>query len=136
VSDTTQAWLLYQGVLFVLVMMFMPQGLVGLGGAAARRVRRLGVARALPLLLACVLAALLLAAGAVFLVELLQRLCSHDYRALAALAPSLPPVTMFGKAWAATGVVTWVLPLALLALGGVLLVDAQRRLRIKEEGQS
>ncbi|HEU6455014.1 MAG TPA: branched-chain amino acid ABC transporter permease, partial [Roseateles sp.] len=35
-SDATQAWLLYQGVLFVLVMMFMPQGLVGLGGSAAR----------------------------------------------------------------------------------------------------
>jgi branched-chain amino acid transport system permease protein len=36
VSDATQAWLLYQGVLFVLVMMFMPEGLVGLGAAARR----------------------------------------------------------------------------------------------------
>ncbi len=132
VSDTTQAWLLYQGVLFVLVMMFMPEGLVGVGGAATRRVRRLGAARAMPLLLTWLLAALLLAAGAVFLVELLQRLCSHDYRSMAAMATSLPPVTMLGKSWEPLGLVTWACPLGLLAFGGVLMVHAQRRLRIKE----
>jgi branched-chain amino acid transport system permease protein len=132
VSDATQAWLLYQGVLFVLVMMFMPEGLVGLGGAATRHMRRLGAARALPLLLVWLLAVLLLAAGAVFLIELLQRLCSHDYRAMAAMASSLPPVTMFGSSWQATGVVTWACPVALLALGAALLRYAQRRLHIQE----
>ena len=30
VSDLTRSWLLYQGVLFVLVMMFMPSGMTGL----------------------------------------------------------------------------------------------------------
>jgi branched-chain amino acid transport system permease protein len=132
VSDTTQAWLLYQGVLFVLVMMFMPEGLVGLGAAATRRVRRLGAARALPLLLVWLLAVLLLAAGAVFLVELLQRLCSHDYRAMAAMAASLPPVSMFGASWEATGLATWAWPLGLLVLGTTLLVHARKRLQIKE----
>ena len=129
VSDATQAWLLYQGVLFVLVMMFMPQGLVGLGGAAARCVQRLGAARALPLLLAWLLAVLLLAAGTVFLVELLQRLCSQDYRALAQASPGWPPVTMFGRSWAATGLATWAWPLALLATGGSLLAFTRRRLK-------
>jgi branched-chain amino acid transport system permease protein len=132
VSDTTQAWLLYQGVLFVLVMMFMPEGLVGLGGAASRRVQRLGAARAVPLLLAWLAAALLLAAGAVFLIELLQRLCSQDYRALARLAPTPPPVEMFGRSWAAAGLMTWAWPLGLLAMGGTLLAFTQRRLQIGE----
>jgi branched-chain amino acid transport system permease protein len=132
VSDATQAWLLYQGVLFVLVMMFMPEGLVGLGGAAARRVRQLGAARALPLLLLWLLAVLLLAAGTVFLVELLQRLCSQDYRALARAAAGWPPVTMFGQSWAAAGLATWIWPLGLLAGGGSLLAFAQRRLQVKE----
>ncbi len=132
VSDATQAWLLYQGILFVLVMMFMPQGLVGLGGAAAGHVRRLGAARALPLLLAWLLAVLLLAAGTVFLVELLQRLCSQDYRALARMAASPPPVAMFGRSWAAAGVATWAWPVGLLAAGGTLLALAQRRLRVRE----
>jgi branched-chain amino acid transport system permease protein len=132
VSDATQAWLLYQGVLFVLVMMFMPEGLVGLGGAATRHVRRLGAVRALPLLLVWLLAVLLLAAGSVFLIELLQRLCSHDYRAMAAMASSLPPVTMFGNSWQVTGGVTWACPAALLVLGAGLLRYAQRRLHIQE----
>ncbi|MCX2865817.1 branched-chain amino acid ABC transporter permease, partial [Paucibacter sp. PLA-PC-4] len=132
VSDATQAWLLYQGVLFVLVMMFMPEGLVGLGGAAARRVNQLGAARALPLLGLWLLAVLLLAAGTVFLVELLQRLCSQDYRALARAAADWPPVTMFGRGWAALSPATWIWPLGLLAGGGGLLAFSQRRLRGKE----
>lgn len=129
VSDATQAWLLYQGVLFVLVMMFMPEGLVGLGAAATRHVRRLGAVRALPLLLAWLLAVLLLAGGSVFLIELLQHLCSHDYRAMAAMAASLPPVSMLGGSWDATGLATWAWPLGLLALGAVLLVHARKRLQ-------
>ncbi len=128
-SDATQAWLLYQGVLFVLVMMFMPQGLVGLGGSAARCVGKLGAARAVPLLLLWVLAVLLLAAGAVFLVELLQRLCSQDYRAMARAATAWPPVTMFGRSWAALGLTTWAWPLVLLASGGALLTFARRALK-------
>lgn len=133
VSDTTQAWLLYQGVLFVLVMMFMPQGLVGLGGLAASRVRRLGAARALPLLLAWLLAALLLAAGAVFLIELLQRLCSQDYRTLAAQAHGWPPVTLLKTTWDVTSPGTWAWPLGLMALGAGLLTVAHKRLRTAED---
>jgi len=129
VSDATQAWLLYQGVLFVLVMMFMPQGLVGLGGAAARGVSKLGAARAVPLLLLWLVAVLLLAAGTVFLVELLQRLCSQDYRALARAAATWPPVTMFGRSWTATGLATWAWPVVLLASGGALLAFARRALK-------
>jgi branched-chain amino acid transport system permease protein len=133
VSDNTQAWLLYQGVLLVLVMMFMPQGLVGLGGLAVSRVRRLGAARAIPLLLAWLLAALLLAAGAVFLIELLQRLCSQDYRALAAQSGGWPPVTLLKTAWDVTSVTTWAWPLGLLALGSGLLAFAHQRLRTGED---
>lgn len=125
VSDATQAWLLYQGVLFVLVMMFMPQGLVGLGGAAGRCVQKLGAAKAVPLLLLWLLAVLLLAAGAVFLIELLQRLCSQDYRS----APGWPPVTMFGRSWEAMGVATWAWPVSLLIAGGLLLSFARRGLK-------
>jgi branched-chain amino acid transport system permease protein len=130
VSDATQAWLLYQGVLFVLVMMFMPQGLVGLGAAAARCAAKHGAARAVPLLLLWLVGVLLLAAGTVFLVELLQRLCSQDYRALArAAASGWPPVTMFGRSWAAAGLATWIWPLALLSGGGALLAFARRHLQ-------
>jgi branched-chain amino acid transport system permease protein len=63
VSDLTQSWLLYQGILFVLVMMFMPSGPRGplrhhRAPAPAHRVARL-----LPLVLLSIAAALLLSMG-------------------------------------------------------------------------
>lgn len=133
VSDKTQAWLLYQGVLFVLVMMFMPQGLVGLWDTAAAQVRRLGAARAVPLLLGWLIAALLLTAGAVFLIELVQRLCSQEYRALAAQADAMPPVTLWKRTWEVASVATWAWPLGLSALGGGLLAFSHRRLKTRED---
>ena len=83
VSDTTQSWLLYQGALFVLVMMFVPSGLTGLFAAASRVAEQRGVGAVLAFALLAVPAALLLSAGVVFVVEALQRLCSQDYRSLA-----------------------------------------------------
>lgn len=136
VSDLTQSWLLYQGILFVLVMMFMPEGLAGLFGLAAREARRLGPARFAPVLLVCLAAALLLAAGTTFAVELLQRMFSQDYRALAAAnaAAPWPPITLFGRAWLPTAAFTWLVPAGLLAGGGALLVAARRGLQPAQAG--
>ncbi|WP_411884381.1 branched-chain amino acid ABC transporter permease [Polaromonas sp. YR568] len=127
-SDLTQSWLLYQGILFVLVMMFMPEGLAGLFGAAGRLRRRIGTARFVPVLLACMAAAALLAAGTAFTVELLQRMFSQDYRAMAGANPSAPwpPIALFGRAWPPSAVLTWLVPALLLALGGSLVLGVRR----------
>lgn len=131
-SDLTQSWLLYQGILFVLVMMFMPEGLAGLFGAAGRLRRRIGTARFVPVLLACMAAAALLAAGTAFTVELLQRMFSQDYRAMAGANPSAPwpPIALFGRAWPPSAVLTWLVPALLLALGGSLVWGVRRWLRV------
>ncbi|NUZ05294.1 branched-chain amino acid ABC transporter permease [Piscinibacter koreensis] len=120
VSDATQSWLLYQGILFVLVMMVLPTGLTGLGSTTARLVERHGAMAVLPLVVLAIGATLLLAAGTVFVVEAAQRLFSQDYRALARMAPALPPISMFGRAWAPTAALTWLVPAALLAAGAAL----------------
>lgn len=133
VSDTTQLWLLYQGVLFVLVMLFVPQGLTGLFIATAALLRRHGAARVLPGVLASVAAALLLAAGTVFLVEALQRLCSQDWRALAAMQPGWPPLQLFGRDWAPDAPSTWLLPLAVLAVGAATAWWARRQINALQE---
>lgn len=125
-SDVTQSWLLYQGVLFVLVMMFMPEGLAGLFASTARLARTHGAAAVLPVALLAVACALLLAAGFSFLVEMTQRLCSQDYRALAASAASWPAVTVFGRAWLPGAAATWAVPLGLLGVGAVLGLQARR----------
>jgi branched-chain amino acid transport system permease protein len=117
VSDATQSWLLYQGVLFVLVMMFLPSGLSGLSlkGRSATTV------------LLTAAAGLLLAAGGVFTIELLQRLCSQDYRALAAAATEWPAVSMFGRSWLPGVALTWIVPVVLLSAGAVLLLVQRRK---------
>ena len=117
VSDITQSWLLYQGVLFVLVMMFLPGGLSSL----VHRRHRWST------LLPAVGAALLLSAGFVFIVEMLQRLCSQDYRAMAQAAAELPVIALFGRAWSPSAVTTWAVPVALLVIGTLLALAARRR---------
>lgn len=121
-SDATQSWLLYQGILFVLVMMYAPTGLSGLVATGARLARQRGWR--VPLLATG--AALLLCAGGAFVIEMLQRLFSQDYRALASMARALPPVALLGRAWSPTALLTWALPAGLLA-GGVLLAWSARR---------
>jgi branched-chain amino acid transport system permease protein len=128
VSDATQSWLLYQGVLFVLVMMFVPAGLFGLFGTGTRLLRQRGWRVALPVALLVVGAALLLCAGGVFIIEMLQRLCSQDYRALAQGAAKMTPIALFGRAWSPIALSTWALPAGLLAVGTLLALIARRRL--------
>lgn len=127
VSDATQSWLLYQGMLFVLVMMFVPAGLTGLVSSASALLRRHGAGTALVLALLAIVSTVLLAAGAVFLVELLQRLFSQDYRSLAAMAANWPPIPLWGRAWTPSAASTWLLPAALLAGGMALALLARRR---------
>jgi branched-chain amino acid transport system permease protein len=129
VSDTTQSWLLYQGALFVLVMLFLPAGLTGLVATASRVIERRGVGALLGFVLLALPAAVLLCAGAVFVIEVLQGLCSQDYRSLARMAASAPPITLFGRAWSPTAFVTWLVPVALLAGGGLLAEATRRRLQ-------
>jgi branched-chain amino acid transport system permease protein len=78
VSDLTQSWLLYQGILFVLVMMFMPSTAHRPVRQPARLRRRFGIARLLPLLLRRrSLAALLLSGRRVFAGRAAAARCSR-----------------------------------------------------------
>jgi ABC-type branched-subunit amino acid transport system permease subunit len=80
VSDLTQSWLLYQGILFVLVMMFMPSGLTGLFTAPPAPAPAPRHRAVLPLACDVDRRGLLLSRAGVR-VELLQRAFSQDYRA-------------------------------------------------------
>lgn len=133
VSDATRSWLLYQGLLFVLVMMFVPLGLTGLVSSAGALWRRHGAGTALPLIALAIAATLLLSAATVFIVEMLQRLCSHDYRSLAAMGTALPPIPLFGRSWAPDAVATWLVPAGLLAAGSACALLARRIWRRVQE---
>ncbi|KQP17841.1 branched-chain amino acid ABC transporter permease [Pseudorhodoferax sp. Leaf267] len=127
VSDLTVSWLLYQGIVFLLVMLYVPDGLAGLFALWTRLRQRFGLAGVLPLTLAAALASVLVAGGIAFTVELLQRIFSQDYRALAAANPAAtwPAVSLAGREWLPAAVSTWLVPASLLA-GGALLAWAVR----------
>ncbi len=128
VSDLTRSWLLYQGILFVLVMMFMPSGLTGFFSWIRASRKAHGFAAIAPLLVAGLLAGALLSAGTVFTVEMLQRFFSQDYRSMAALHPGSgwAPIPLFGRDWLPTAVATWAVPLGLCGVGGALVFAARR----------
>lgn len=131
VSDLTQSWLLYQGILFVLVMMFMPTGLAGLFGTVGRLQKRFGLPAIVPLVSLSIGAALLISAGGAFAIEMLQRAFSQDYRSLAAAnaAAPWPPIALFGRSWSPVSSATWLVPIALLVIGGGFGYSARRWLR-------
>lgn len=69
-SDYTEAWPFYLGLLFIAVVLFAPRGLAGILEDAWRFVRRVGVLRSAPPLAACVGTSMILLAGIVALVEM------------------------------------------------------------------
>lgn len=136
-SDLTQSWLLYQGILFVLVMMFMPTGLAGLFGTVGQLNRRFGMRTIVPLALLSLTAALLLSIGAAFVIEMLQRVFSQDYQYMAHANGNQPwpPIVLLGQNWSPVAASTWLLPLALLAVGSALTHITRRRLGVLADSE-
>ncbi len=117
-ADLTRSWLLYQGLIFVLIMMFLPRGIVGefLAAIEARRDGRLEIRGRQGLLGVVAIGATAL--GTVIVVELVQRLFAQGYPGAAG---GWPPVTFAGREWAPTEIVTWAVP-ALLLAGGLYML--------------
>jgi branched-chain amino acid transport system permease protein len=119
----------------VLVMMYMPLGLMGLVGTVGQLRRRLRVARLVPLLALLIGAALLWSAGGAFLIEMLQRVFSQDYRSMARLNPgaALPAVSLLGRDWLPGAPATWLAPASLLLVGAVFAWLGRQRLMLLEQ---
>jgi branched-chain amino acid transport system permease protein len=119
-------------------MMFMPAGLAGLPGTLSRLRQRFGLARAMPLVLLSMGAAILLSLGGAFAIELLQRLFSQDYRSAVRLHPgeAWPPVMLLSREWSPASMATWSVPLLLFAAGLLLAWLARRRGAALEGGQA
>lgn len=128
ISDLTQSWLLYQGALFVLVMMFMPTGVAGLFGQLTQWRSRFGLAALTPFILLAVASGLLICGGGAFAIEMLQRFLSQDYQSLASAnaGGTWPPIQLFRQSWSPAAWTTWLVPAALLTLGTGLGALARR----------
>lgn len=117
-SDLTRSWLLYQGAIFVLVMMFLPRGIVGELLAAVEAVRESRLRVRWWRVLVGAVALMASVAGAVIAIELVQRVFDQGYPGAAG---GWPPVRFAGRDWAPTAPLTWAAPILLLA-GGIALL--------------
>jgi branched-chain amino acid transport system permease protein len=129
VSDVTRLWPLYQGVLFILVVMYLPQGVVGL--AAEQFVpegRRTLLRLAGPLAL-CAIGLLLLAAAAVFVAEYVSALVADPFALQA--GGGVVTVRLWGVSWRAHSPLTWMIPAVIMSCGALMvrlgLSAAERR---------
>jgi branched-chain amino acid transport system permease protein len=126
-SDLTRSWLLYQGLIFVLVMLFAPQGLGGLVALHARKVKAGGWKHLVAPYLLCLVVALLLIAGLVFVVESIHVVMTDAYLAKRTTSQGeWVPYELFGRSFEPASPATWAIPIVLLAIGGWLLPSTRR----------
>jgi branched-chain amino acid transport system permease protein len=126
-SDLTRSWLLYQGLIFVIVMLFVPDGIGGLIAKHAGRLPTTTVRHlAMPYLL-CLLVGVLLAGGVVFVVESVHVVLSDAYAVLRrANGGALVPYRLLGRQFDPLSPWTWAIPAALIVAGAALLPLARR----------
>jgi branched-chain amino acid transport system permease protein len=119
-SDVTRIWLLYQGILFILVIILLP---IGIGGAiAALCSGRTPWARMGPWLAMVAAGTLLSSIGVVLLSELSYRFfqVSNSGEAL---------LRILGISIPATSIPAWVLGLVAACIGLKLILKAERKIR-------
>jgi branched-chain amino acid transport system permease protein len=126
-SDLTRSWLLYQGLIFVLIMLFAPEGLGGIVSLHARKLRAGGWRHLLLPYLLCLVVGLLLIGGLVFVVESIHVVMTDAYFAKrAAAGGAWVPYQLFGHTFEPLGPTTWAIPIILLGVGSLLLPMARR----------
>ena len=130
VTNMTHIWLLYQGIVFVLLMMYAPGGF---GGIIARNIElyregRLAVLAG-PYLFAVVPGVCLIAA-VVFVFEAASVILSREYAAKRVSGGGRFVAAEFlGTSWDLSSIGTWAIPLGLVLAGMFTLPVAVRRIR-------
>ncbi|MGO3889574.1 MAG: branched-chain amino acid ABC transporter permease [Paenalcaligenes sp.] len=131
VSDLTRSWLLYQGIIFVLVMMFLPSGLFSILQWWQRSSVRHNIAVLIGALITWTLGIIAGAAGVVLIVELLGRILSPDYHTTPDAA--WPAIQLFGQEWLPGSVMTWVWPVLLVVIGVMITATMTRKWQAMNE---
>lgn len=123
VSGLTRQWVLYQGVVFIIVMMYAPKGIGGLVSDGMQRLQAGRLVTSWPSVALRLLGALLLAAGAVFLCEMGAAIMTRDYQGRLQNTGIWAPVNIFGNRWAPDSVLPWLAATASFLAGCVLLTS-------------
>ncbi len=121
-SNYTQAWLLYFGLFFLVMILFAPGGIASLITLHKPAVQTRSVGRLLAPYAAAAAAAALLLMGLVALVEMIYHLETKAEQVGTVM-------TLFGQSFDAATVQPWVIAAAILVVGGLLLAFVARFVR-------
>ena len=123
VANMTFYWLLYLGILFIVIVVYVPQGIAGLAVDAVRRARA-GERLPYGTIARRTLGGLALALGTVLVVEITGTVVTASYAAAArSSGVAWPPVEVLGLAWHPLSPLTLGTIVALFLAGGFLLRD-------------
>lgn len=123
VANMTFYWLLYLGILFIVIVVYVPQGIAGLAVDAVRRARA-GERLPYGTIARRTLGGLALALGTVLVVEITGTVVTASYAAAArSSGVAWPPVEVLGLAWHPLSPLTVGTIVALFLAGGFLLRD-------------
>jgi branched-chain amino acid transport system permease protein len=120
VTDLTKNWLLYQGLLFILIMMFMGDGLSMLISRVTSEVRQrnwAGLLHRLQLLVGGMTGV----TGFVLGMELITRVLDRQYQGAKAMSEQWPAIALAGIDWQPDQALTWVVPAALMLAGSAII---------------
>jgi branched-chain amino acid transport system permease protein len=123
VSGVSRSWPLYQGLLFVIIVMFLPDGIAGLFGRQYDALRHHGLRRLLLPWSLFGAGAALITATVILSVEIAHRVLDTSISAVGMGGQAVSAVEVFGVAWKPFGVMTWVAGLVGF-FAGVFLIRA------------
>ncbi|WP_028315797.1 branched-chain amino acid ABC transporter permease [Desulfatibacillum aliphaticivorans] len=135
VSNITHAWMLYFGLMFILMVMWAPDGLAGLIMRHQPIWRAKRMTKILPSYLVALIPGLVMFAGVIVLVEIM-------FHISLSIDPE-SPLSIMGVSFKAQAFMPWALGILLLGVGGYLFKLAARRVNqawktvlaeIKQEG--
>jgi branched-chain amino acid transport system permease protein len=130
VSDMTKSWALYQGVIFVLVMLFAPSGIAGLFNIHIVHFKKIRWKKLLLPYFSAIISAFLVMIGFVFTIETAALLLSDSYRVLREnLGTSYPPYELFGFTWQLNSISMWAVLVISYSAGFALLPYAKKNIR-------
>ncbi len=123
ISDLTRSWLFYQGLIFVLVMLYAPTGIGGVVHYHWRHRRDLDWSHLVGPYALGALGGALVAAGVVFVTESVAVLFGQSYSVMRHnMGGGFPPYDVFGVQWNPLSPLTWIIPVVLFIAGVVAIV--------------
>ncbi len=118
ISDATRSWLLYQGLIFVLVMLYAPTGIGGVVQTHVHNWKRLDWHRIAGPYAVATFGAVLVALGSIFTIETFSFLFGEEYaNARRGADGGFPGYELFDLHWMPFSPLTWLPPLIAFAAG-------------------